>query len=289
MIEEDDHPAHPDERWLVSYADFITLLFALFVLLYALSNSSKAKAAAGMNSVAKAVGMRPSYGSGGVRPGLAQSPGGVVGATQLAAAKAQVAAAVAAISQLRPLDDYRFARAGDLAFGREVLCQRRRPDHPVAAAGARRAGQNDGVASQHFQIDGFTDSVPIVNARFHDNWDLSAARASSVLRYTLSHTSISPDQLGDRGLWSLSPGRRQRDRRRPRAQSQGRSHRQTRGAGGAMTSKVVAPSRADSAQVRAMASDYPAAAAPGLRAHPQPHRRSMVAFDARLSARRQTL
>ena|SRR5271166_2752221 len=78
MIEEDDHPQHPDERWLVSYADFITLLFALFVLLYALSNSSKAKEAAGMNSVAKAVGQRPGYGYGGTRPGLAQSPAKMV-------------------------------------------------------------------------------------------------------------------------------------------------------------------------------------------------------------------
>ena len=50
-----------------------------------------------------------------------------------------------------------------------------------------------------FQIDGFTDSVPIVNARFRDNWDLSAARASSVLRYTLSHSSVSPDHLAIAG------------------------------------------------------------------------------------------
>ena len=94
MIEEEDHPQHPDERWLVSYADFITLLFALFVLLYALSNSSKAKEAAGMNSVAKAVGIRPGYGSGGTRPGLAQSQAKMAASPELTAIKAAVAAAV---------------------------------------------------------------------------------------------------------------------------------------------------------------------------------------------------
>ena len=150
MIEEDDHPAHPDERWLVSYADFITLLFALFVLLYALSNSSKAKEAAGMNSVAKAVGMRPTYGmGGGTRPGMGESPGKLMGSPQLAAAKAAVEAAVKQYHQFRCDDDHRFARAGDLALGRKILSQWRRSDHSSATAGPRRAGQDDGGAPQH--------------------------------------------------------------------------------------------------------------------------------------------
>jgi len=41
--------------------------------------------------------------------------------------------------------------------------------------------------------------VPIVNGRFRDNWDLSAARASSVLRYVLANSSITPDHLAIAG------------------------------------------------------------------------------------------
>src|SRR5688572_16893249 len=38
------HPEHVNlERWLVSYADFITLLFAFFVVMYAMANQDKAK------------------------------------------------------------------------------------------------------------------------------------------------------------------------------------------------------------------------------------------------------
>ena len=59
--------------------------------------------------------------------------------------------------------------------------------------------------SPTLQIDGFTDSVPITTPRFHDNWDLSAARASSVLRYTLAHTSISPDHLAIAGYGPYQP------------------------------------------------------------------------------------
>ncbi len=50
-----------------------------------------------------------------------------------------------------------------------------------------------------FQINGYTDSVPIVNGRFRDNWDLSAARASSVLRYILAHCAITPDHFAIAG------------------------------------------------------------------------------------------
>jgi chemotaxis protein MotB len=205
MIEEDEHPAHPDERWLVSYADFITLLFALFVLLYALSNSSKAKAAAGMNSVAKAVGMRPSYGSGGMRPEIGQPPGALAGSKQLEAAKAQVAAAVAKYpnSGLSMTIDSRglvisLSAAKFFASGEDQITP---AQLPVLDALVKTMASLPNT----FQIDGFTDSMPIVNARFRDNWDLSAARASSVLRYTLSHSSISPEHLAIAGYGPYHP------------------------------------------------------------------------------------
>jgi chemotaxis protein MotB len=205
MIEEDDHPQHPDERWLVSYADFITLLFALFVLLYALSNSSKAKEVAGMNSVAKAVGLRPSYGYGGTRPGLAQSPAKLVASPQLTAIKSKVENAV-----------NKFANSGVsmTIVARGLVIS-------LSAAKFFASGEDQITASQlpvldaviktmetlpnSFQIDGFTDSVPIVNGRFRDNWDLSAARASSVLRYTLSHASIGPEHLAIAGYGPYHP------------------------------------------------------------------------------------
>jgi chemotaxis protein MotB len=199
MIEEDDHPQHPDERWLVSYADFITLLFALFVLLYALSNSSKAKEAAGMNSVAKAVGLRPSYGFGGTRPGLAESPVKPVASPRITAIKAKVEAAVQQYSNsgLSITIDSRglvisLSAAKFFASGEDEITP---SELPVLDAVVKTMA----ALPNSFQIDGYTDSVPIVHGRFRDNWDLSAARASSVLRYTLLHSSISPDHLAIAG------------------------------------------------------------------------------------------
>ena len=54
-----------------------------------------------------------------------------------------------------------------------------------------------------------------------------------------------------------------------------------------MTSKIVAPSAEAPRKYRVVASDYSAAAADGIRAHPQPDRGVMVAYHARLSAGRQ--
>jgi chemotaxis protein MotB len=199
MIEEDDHPQHPDERWLVSYADFITLLFALFVLLYALSNSSKAKEAAGIGSVARAAGARPLSGSGGLRPGLGQSASKVAATPQLASAKAQVSAAVQKYpnSGISMTVDSRglvisLAAAKFFASGEDEITPSQLPVLDAVV-------QTMATLPNSFEIDGFTDSVPIVNGRFRDNWDLSSARASSVLRYILAHSVIVPEHLAIAG------------------------------------------------------------------------------------------
>src|SRR3954452_4231072 len=69
-----EHANH--ERWLVSYADFITLLFAFFVVMYALSmeNLSKVKAAA--ESIRKAFGgpAQIAHGAGDLRGETQVSP-----------------------------------------------------------------------------------------------------------------------------------------------------------------------------------------------------------------------
>src|SRR5260370_22650326 len=62
------------ERWLVSYADFITLLFALFVLLYALSMQSSDQVNRAWVAMATGVSVRPHR--GGSRPELGETARG---------------------------------------------------------------------------------------------------------------------------------------------------------------------------------------------------------------------
>src|SRR5205823_12840351 len=56
MARKKSHPEHENhERWLVSYADFITLLFAFFVVMFASSQTDKSKAQQVADSVKKAL------------------------------------------------------------------------------------------------------------------------------------------------------------------------------------------------------------------------------------------
>src|ERR1700694_4659697 len=68
------HAAENHERWLISYADFITLLFAFFVVMFASSQTDKARARAVSEAVQKAFDGK----SAGVPPTVAKILGGTV-------------------------------------------------------------------------------------------------------------------------------------------------------------------------------------------------------------------
>jgi chemotaxis protein MotB len=54
------------------------------------------------------------------------------------------------------------------------------------------------------RVDGHTDKRPITGGRFRDNWDLSAARASSVVRY-LVQQGVAPVHLVAAGFGEFQP------------------------------------------------------------------------------------
>src|ERR1700726_2233088 len=63
------------ERWLVSYADFITLLFAFFVVMFASSQTDKGRAKEVSEAVSKALADGKSF---GIPPSVAKILGGTV-------------------------------------------------------------------------------------------------------------------------------------------------------------------------------------------------------------------
>lgn len=198
MSDEGENTGHDSsERWLVSYADFITLLFALFVLLYALSMQSTDRVNRAWEAMATAVGVRPHR--GGIRPELGEAGKGRTG---VGAAQAQLAMVMKDVRfALRnfpksgitlTLDEHglvlslsaaRFFASGDAEIASGQL--------PVLVAVAHTLES----LKNRMEIDGFTDTVPIHNQRYDDNWELSANRAASVLRFLLGHSAIDPEHL----------------------------------------------------------------------------------------------
>jgi len=186
------------ERWLVSYADFITLLFALFVLLYALSMQSSDQVNRAWVAMATGVGARPHR--GGERPELGETASGGSSMAErsspmLTATRQRLDQAVARFSNsgvstkidsrglVISLSAARFFASGEADIAPEQI--------PVLDAVARQIDH----LPDAFEIDGFTDPVPIRDGRFRDNWELSTARAATVLRYLIANTSIAPDHL----------------------------------------------------------------------------------------------
>lgn len=211
MEEHDNEGGGHDssERWLVSYADFITLLFALFVLLYALSMQSTSQRNRSLDAMSTAVSNRPLQ--GGVRPEIDESPRGVPNFAeilrrhQLREVRRQLETAVQHFSNsgisfkvderglVVSLSAAKFFASGDAEIALSQL--------PVLDAVVKTLER----LSNTIEIDGFTDPIPIATERFRDNWELSAARSASVLRYTLSHSKIDPNQISIAGYGSYHP------------------------------------------------------------------------------------
>ena len=66
-------------------------------------------------------------------------------------------------------------------------------------------------------VEGNTDNVPIASAQYPSNWELSTARATSVVRYLIAH-GVTAQRLGAAGYADLHPARDQHHRRRTRPQ-----------------------------------------------------------------------
>lgn len=206
--EDGEEARENNERWLVSYADFITLLFALFVLMYAISNEAGQRRSVIMEAMVSALGARPHR--GGLRPdagvsGNRPSTDQLITLRELGLVMEQVKKAVSKFPNsgvtvtldrrglVLSLAAARFFASGDAEISPNQL--------PVLEQVVRTIEW----LPNSMEIDGFTDVLPIHNQRFRDNWELSAARSGSVLRYVLAHSSLSPDHLAIAGYGPYRP------------------------------------------------------------------------------------
>ncbi len=186
-------PAH-HERWLVSYADFITLLFAFFVVLFASSQADKKK----QTQVAEA--MKTAFTEMGVfddRQARARIAAPAISARPAAATqtpeqlKASIDHLLAQQVQVGHIAQgsvtTRLAHEGlvislhEAGFFRSGSAEVDRSSIPLLAALA------DSLPEQPVRIEGHTDTVPIHTEQFASNWELSTARAAAIARFLIGH------------------------------------------------------------------------------------------------------
>jgi chemotaxis protein MotB len=218
-----DHVQH--DRWLVSYADFITLLFAFFVVLYASSRADERKQtqiAHSIQSAFQALGIFPS--TPPVKDHLVTStdsrtpvpPVNVVLGDDLAPSpsvqqdlerlQAHLATVLSAqVSQ----------HIVALKLGRDGLVISLRESgfydsgsalpHRQSKAALDQIAATISATPYDIRIEGHTDNVPIHTAQFASNWELSTARASELAKIFIVDYHFAPERLSAAGFAEYHP------------------------------------------------------------------------------------
>lgn len=202
------------ERWLVSYADFITLLFAFFVVMYAMSSTNEGKYKVLSQSLIAAFDTPPkSIDPINIGTPTSSSPAIVIRTEALGEPGSQDFDDIhgqlkSALSELSSLGEVGIENDGvrievvintSLLFhsGSAKLVQKALPPLKKLA---------DILAKypNPLEVEGFTDNIPINTVTFPSNWELSASRAASVVSY-FSTNGVSPERMAAVGYGEHRP------------------------------------------------------------------------------------
>lgn len=191
------------DRWLISYADFITLLFAFFTTLYAIStvdDSKLSRVAVGLQD-ALAV-PDAARGSGRSIPAVSES---LLTQEQLDAR---------AVLQRDLAEDLESGRMELLEDGRGLVLSIPEASafttgsadlSPAAMQAIARLASSLRELRNSVLIEGHTDDVPIHTVRFASNWELSTARATAVVQYLIERGGVEASRLSAAGYGEFHP------------------------------------------------------------------------------------
>jgi chemotaxis protein MotB len=241
---EEEHENH--EAWVIPYADMITLLMGLFIVMWSIGNADLQKLEAISAGFASTLGMGagatggPNSGGTGIFDGIEQpslelqrllieapiltperfdqAVGALEREEQVAEARAIETAQLDQVQQkitehaastgVSDVIGFRYEERGLVVsiVSDQVLFE---PGSAVLRPEGRQV--LDGLADallllpNQVAIEGHTDSVPISTLRFPSNWELSTARATTVLQYFLSTYDFPPDRLTASGYAEQRP------------------------------------------------------------------------------------
>lgn len=208
---EEEHENH--ERWLVSYADFITLLFAFFVVMYAISSVNEGKYRVLSDSLVSAF-KDPQSSINPIQVGTPQRNQSLP-ASRLPGAKLPVLAktdthskeeakrmkklAKSVVDVLEPMASKGQVRVTQSKRGVAVeinaslLFEPAKAElNPASIATLQALALKLVEVDNLIQVQGFTDNQPIRSSQYPSNWELSAARAGSVVRLMEASGVVAP-------------------------------------------------------------------------------------------------
>lgn len=207
----EEHENH--ERWLVSYADFITLLFAFFVVMYSVSSVNEGKyrtvsdsIRAALHPIATPPASALAFTLGHQRPTLMSQ--NLPGQKEVAIRKMREL-----VKNMKQNSEFDFMQLQEKLNGDIVITI---PDQvlfnsgeaavrPEALPFLQGLSQAMIELNRHVRVEGHTDNVPIRTALFPSNWELSATRAVIVVRVLSELYSVPAEHLAALGYADSRP------------------------------------------------------------------------------------
>ena len=209
----EEHENH--ERWLVSYADFITLLFAFFVVMYSVSSVNEGKyrtvsdsIKAALNPVNSIPSSRLPFSIGDAKPKLINSDMSNVNEPAIRRMR-EVIKRIHPVVKLE-MPDIKVVETGNgailISLPESILfdsgeARVRAEALPFLKALSEILIEMD----RHIRILGHTDNVPIRTAQFPSNWELSAGRAVMVVRIFSELNGVPITHLSATGFADSKP------------------------------------------------------------------------------------
>ncbi len=216
----EEHENH--ERWLVSYADFITLLFAFFVVMYSISSVNEGKYKI-LSEALVGVFNEPERSMKPIPIGE-QRPLSVKPAEPLVKDSEQVDAGIGqnVTDPLKEIADEVRDGFGDLIKSNQMTVRGNELWIEIELSSGLLFGSGDAIPSDKaftiiekvakilkpfdnpVHVEGFTDDQPISTTQFPTNWELSSARSSSIVRM-LAMEGLNPARMASVGYGEFQP------------------------------------------------------------------------------------
>jgi chemotaxis protein MotB len=196
-------PGGGQDRWLLSYADFVTLLLAFFVTMYAVSKVDSAKLVPAASSMKMAFEGRreqtvPMPEGGSIVPPVPIDP--------LVPVQENLRLQLDDAINDGRLELIRDSRGLVVSLPESATFS---PASTEVTDGAReliaRVAAIVQASGHPMRIEGHTDNVPIRTPRFRSNWELSTARASTVIAFLIETLAYDPAQLSAAGYGEFHP------------------------------------------------------------------------------------
>ncbi|KAA6464408.1 cell envelope biogenesis protein OmpA [Acidobacteria bacterium AB60] len=205
-----------NDRWLISYSDFITLLFALFVVLFAFAYRDRQSIRTVSSAIHHGFDSMGAFSEPAMQSGAAVA--GKPGSSQIA--RAETGKAPAGVAELR--------RQLEVAMGKELrdgevlihvtpegfvvslkeLGFFNSGDAVLLPGAAEKIKRIATVLMNHgleVRVEGHSDNQPIHNREFRSNWELSTARAMTVLLLLVNESHFDPNRISIVGYGEYHP------------------------------------------------------------------------------------